>query len=111
MAEFVRNKGKDGKEGLPRPSVFGYIITAFFIFSNGQKFSFVPKNLTFWRVSHFWTLFEFCPKGKRLRTAIHCPQSFIIKSYFLNIFLYHGSDSVVSVVVVEELLLEAMGVV
>ena len=105
MAEFVRNKGKDGKEGLPRPSVFGYIITAFFIFSNGQKFSFVPKNLTFWRVSHFWS------KSKRLRTAIHCPQSFIIKSYFLNIFLYHGSDSVVSVVAVEVLLLEAMGVV
>ena len=41
----------------------------------------------------------------------HCPQSFIIESYFLNIFLYHGSDSVVSVVAVEALLLEAMGVV
>ena len=55
----------------------------------------------------FWVL----SKSKRLRTAIHCPQSFIIKSYFLNIFLYHGSDSVVSVVAVEELLLEAMGAV
>lgn len=55
----------------------------------------------------FWVL----SKSKRLRTAIHCPQSFIIESYFLNIFLYHGSDSVVSVVAVEALLLEAIGAV
>jgi hypothetical protein len=77
LAEFVRNKGKDGKEGLPRPSVFGYIITAFFIFSNGQKFSFVPKNLTSWRVSHFGTLFEFCPKAK------DCEQQSTVRSLLL----------------------------
>lgn len=56
-------------------------------------------------------VFNCCVTSKRLRTAIDCPQSFIIESYFLNIFLYHGSDSVVSVVAVEALLLEAMGVV
>ena len=77
MAEFVRNKGKDGKEGLPRPSVFGYIITAFIIFSYGQKLGFVPKNLTFQKVSHFGTLFKFCPKAK------DCEQQSTVRSLLL----------------------------
>ena len=82
-----------------------------FHFFKRSKIQFCAKKSHLLESVAFLDTFWVLSKSKRLRTAIHCPQSFIIKSYFLNIFLYHGSDSVVSVVVVEELLLEAMGVV